>query len=163
MLRYGADTAEYINSFNSYAKERKSMNKKMNNKGFSLVELIIVIAIMAVLIGVLAPTLYKYVKKSQEATDITNLDTCVNVCQAYYAEEGIPTGGVTIEGASGGNFTVKVPSGSKALSDANADKTSVKGSWTISAEIAKDGTITYSATGGEYYKVDGNKFVQTTE
>ena len=29
--------------------------KKMNNKGFSLVELIVVIAIMAVLIGVLAP------------------------------------------------------------------------------------------------------------
>ena len=29
--------------------------KKMNNKGFSLVELIIVIAIMAVLIVVLAP------------------------------------------------------------------------------------------------------------
>ena len=29
--------------------------KKMNNKGFSLVELIIVIAIMAVLIAVLAP------------------------------------------------------------------------------------------------------------
>ena len=29
--------------------------KKTNNKGFSLVELIIVIAIMAILIGVLAP------------------------------------------------------------------------------------------------------------
>ena len=32
------------------------MKKKMNNKGFSLVELIVVIAMMAVLIGVLAPT-----------------------------------------------------------------------------------------------------------
>ena len=29
--------------------------KKTNNKGFSLVELIVVIAIMAVLVGVMAP------------------------------------------------------------------------------------------------------------
>ena len=39
--------------------------KKMNNKGFSLVELIIVIAIMAVLIVVLAPQFF-YMLRSQE-------------------------------------------------------------------------------------------------
>ena len=41
------------------------MNKKqksLTNKGFSLVELIIVIAIMAVLVGVLAPQFIKYLK-----------------------------------------------------------------------------------------------------
>lgn len=35
------------------------------NSGFSLVELIIVIAIMAILAGALAPALIKYVKKSR--------------------------------------------------------------------------------------------------
>ena len=35
--------------------------ENMNNKGFSLVELIIVIAIMAILIVVLAPQYLKYV------------------------------------------------------------------------------------------------------
>ncbi|MBO6205612.1 MAG: prepilin-type N-terminal cleavage/methylation domain-containing protein, partial [Lachnospiraceae bacterium] len=36
-----------------------------NNKGFSLVELIIVIAIMAILVGVMAPQLIKYIEKSK--------------------------------------------------------------------------------------------------
>ena len=57
--------------------------KKMNNKGFSLVELIVVIAIMAVLIGVLAPQFMKYVEKSRESTDIQNLDTCVSAVRTY--------------------------------------------------------------------------------
>ena len=60
--------------------------KKMNNKGFSLVELIVVIAIMAVLIGVLAPQFMKYVEKSRESTDIQNLDTCVSAVRTYYAD-----------------------------------------------------------------------------
>lgn len=46
--------------------------KKLNNQGFSLVELIIVIAIMAVLIGVLAPTYLGQVKKSKISTDLQN-------------------------------------------------------------------------------------------
>lgn len=49
------------------------MNKKqksLTNKGFSLVELIIVIAIMAVLVGVLAPQFLKYVEQSRRSTDI---------------------------------------------------------------------------------------------
>lgn len=44
----------------THKKENVIMNKKqksLTNKGFSLVELIIVIAIMAVLIGVLAPSI----------------------------------------------------------------------------------------------------------
>lgn len=43
--------------------------KKMNNKGFSLVELIIVIAIMAILVVVLAPQYLKYVEKSRISSD----------------------------------------------------------------------------------------------
>ena len=48
--------------------------KKMNNKGFSLIELIIVIAIMAVLVAIIAPNLTKYLGKSKSQTDKTNLD-----------------------------------------------------------------------------------------
>ncbi|MBQ8262114.1 MAG: prepilin-type N-terminal cleavage/methylation domain-containing protein [Lachnospiraceae bacterium] len=40
-----------------------------NNKGFSLVELIIVIAIMAILVGVMAPQLIKYIEKTNVSAD----------------------------------------------------------------------------------------------
>lgn len=49
--------------------------KSIGNKGFSLVELIIVIAIMAILIGVMAPQLMKYVERSRESADKQVADT----------------------------------------------------------------------------------------
>lgn len=57
--------------------------KKLNNKGFSLVELIIVVAIMAVLIGVLAPQYLKYVERSRVSTDRDNVDSIVSALQVY--------------------------------------------------------------------------------
>lgn len=49
--------------------------KSIGNKGFSLVELIIVIAIMAILIGVMAPQLLKYVERSRQSKDTQSVDT----------------------------------------------------------------------------------------
>lgn len=60
---------------------------KKNNKGFSLVELIIVIAIMAILAGALAPALIKYINKSRRSADISNADTIRTACQTAMSDE----------------------------------------------------------------------------
>lgn len=49
--------------------------KSMGNKGFSLVELIIVIAIMAILVGVMAPQLIKYLEKTNVSNDVQVADS----------------------------------------------------------------------------------------
>lgn len=56
--------------------------KKMDNKGFSLIELIIVIAIMAVLVAVIAPNLTSYLGSSKKKTDNNNADTIESAISA---------------------------------------------------------------------------------
>ena len=68
--------------------------KKTNNKGFSLVELIIVIAIMAILVGVLAPQYLKYVEKSRVSADKDQLDSFYTACTTAAADpelKDVPT------------------------------------------------------------------------
>lgn len=63
-----------------------------NNKGFSLIELIIVIAIMAVLVAIIAPNLTKYLGTSKKNTDKKNADEIASQIQTcitdYETENG---------------------------------------------------------------------------
>lgn len=64
------------------------MKKKMNNKGFSLVELIVVITILGVLVGIAIPQFLGYVKRTKISTDIKNAQELASVIMAEIAEEG---------------------------------------------------------------------------
>lgn len=84
--------------------------KKMNNKGFSLVELIIVIAIMAVLMGVLAPQLLKYVEDSRVQTDLSAMAEVENATKIALSVE-------EIYNAAGDTVTVTIKDGAQPTSD----------------------------------------------
>lgn len=62
-------------------------SKKLGNKGFSLVELIVVIAIMAILTVVIAPQFMRYIEKSRESVDIQTVDSITSSIEAALADE----------------------------------------------------------------------------
>lgn len=64
----------------------KSLAKKKNNKGFSLVELIVVILIMAIIAVALAPQVMKWVGRSSENTDENNAATIKSSVQTAIAD-----------------------------------------------------------------------------
>lgn len=76
------------------------MKKNQNNKGFSLVELIVVVAIMGVLMVVLAPALLRYVERARLQTDNSMIAEIANAIEIALTDEdvinAIPAAGVTI-------------------------------------------------------------------
>ena len=61
--------------------------KKMNNKGFSLVELIVVVLIMAIIAVALAPQVMKWVENSRKSTDASNYDSLVSAANIGLSDE----------------------------------------------------------------------------
>ena len=64
------------------------MNMFKKNGGFTLVELIVVIAILAILAGVAIPVYSGYITKAQDAAAITELDAIATAAQAANATAG---------------------------------------------------------------------------
>lgn len=132
--------------------------KKMNNKGFSLVELIIVIAIMAILIVVLAPQYLKYVEKSRNSTDLQSITELKDACEVWAADPDAGTGGTTA--FTTGNFSITIgPTGpgtipaavQSALDNSGVSASKLKcmskNNWTsitVYGEVTTSGTIEWS-------------------
>jgi len=60
--------------------------KKTNNKGFTLVELIVVLVILAILAAILVPALLGYIDKARQKQAVTNAEAAYVAAQALATE-----------------------------------------------------------------------------
>lgn len=148
-------------------------DKKKDNKGFTLVELVIVVAILAIVVGILAPQYTKYVEKSRKAADAANLENLVTAFKTAASDgtDSVTAGTYTFEisatGTSLKNGTNALAAGNKvydtitSFAGSNWNTTKLKSSkWTedgksngglltsIKADITvdNDGSVTVTYT-----------------
>ena len=112
-------------------------NVKKNNKGFSLVELIVVVLIMAIIAVAMAPQVMKWVDNARIGTDVSTYDSMVANCQlaltdadtydalydattAVTVKVSLGNSGVTFDPAiATGNASAALDAQLKAIMDAN--------------------------------------------
>ena len=115
--------------------------RKLNNKGFSLVELIIVIAIMVILVVVFAPQYLRFVNNSRISTDVQTASNMVTAIEASIAEGNHPFGSNTSFASTGA-----LPTGVAGLTawpDSRLD-----GTWTINGSDTTGVTSVTLTVGG---------------
>ena len=143
----------------------------MKNKGFSLVELIIVIAIMAILAAAIAPALIRYIDKSRRADDVTAAGTVETAVVTALANEKIydqivgssdsvvvacweGASGFSFNGAAGTTFENEFKS---SLPDGSSIKYKKEGAKSYTAVTTSDGQvkvfISKDTTGGKDWQI----------
>ncbi len=129
---------------------------KKNNKGFTLAELLIVVAIIAVLVAIAIPVFTSQLEKSREATDLSNIRSAYAEAVAEYLSNGATSatsakvGQVQQKsaswqmGADNAVLNTRV-NGSESKVSVSAWDGAATG-WTVT--VASDGTVTAALTTG---------------
>ena len=110
--------------------------KKTNNKGFSLVELIIVIAIMAILAGAIAPALIKYIDKSRKSNDVSSAKTIKTAVETALGNEDCYSYLTSVASATADAVITITPNNSTATNAIAISGTPAAGSYTGDLTLA---------------------------
>lgn len=131
--------------------------KKNNNKGFTLMEMLIVVAIIAVLVAIAIPVFTNQLEKAREATDAANIRSAyaeVMACALTDASKDECTAAnVTKDDTTAGKYTYTATIAQdkvvqKQTGWQNATITDIGGQ-KVSANTLKGWTITYSEATGK--------------
>lgn len=126
--------------------------KKNNNKGFTLAELLIVVAIIAVLTAIAIPVFSAQLEKSREATDLANVRAAYAQVMVDALDDGAVThtdNGVTFTcaGAAGSRTVTAVVNLKQAQADwqtTGADKAVAGVTSTGTPSVGGTATITWT-------------------
>ncbi len=137
--------------------KKSLMNKK--NKGFSLVELIIVVAIMAILAGVLVPQFIRYIGASRINGDLQNAQLIYDGVSAMIAQDGANGTSLSADPyttATNDGFTISatnvntLTTGNAILNAIGGSAAAVKVDNTYHFEVSadRDGNVTVNVNNG---------------
>ncbi len=127
---------------------QKLNNKLSNKKGFTLMEMLIVVAIIAILVAIAIPTFAGQLERANQATDAANVRAAYAEAMVDAISSGDNTGSATtdavMKSAKWDKLTDAESIGGVAISSITKTKNS-KETVTVSIDAAGKTTVTFAA------------------
>ena len=119
------------------------MRKMKNSKGFTLMEMLIVVAIIAILVAIMIPTMTSALEKARDAADAANLrsayaEAMVDLIQDTENKDSVTSEPITITGRVAGFNGISEIAGVSTTTDTVLK--AAKAGQTITVTVNADGT-----------------------